>query len=93
MRHGSSKRFLPVSDASMALSPKTATELTVMISGGFALAYQATMPDFERATGTVVRTLSGASQGQGPKTIRYQLEHGAEVDVVILSNEGLGETG
>lgn len=41
-------------------------ELTVMISGGFALAYQAAVPDFARATGIVVQTLSGASQGQGP---------------------------
>ncbi len=67
------------------------TDLTVMISGGFALAYAAVLPDFERATGLRVRTLSGASQGQGPRTIRHQLEHGARVDVVILSNEGLHE--
>ncbi len=80
-----------VSDALMVLPTKVAFELTVMISGGFALAYQATIPAFEKATGTIVRTLSGASQGHGPKTIRYQLEQGSEVDVVILSNEGLGE--
>ncbi|KMO34050.1 hypothetical protein VQ02_19735 [Methylobacterium variabile] len=69
----------------------TTPDLTVMISGGFALAYQAVLPDFARETGLAVRTLSGASQGQGPQTIRHQLEHGAEVDVVILSNEGLHE--
>ncbi|MGX7707546.1 substrate-binding domain-containing protein [Methylobacterium sp. Gmos1] len=73
-----------------------ASDLTVMISGGFALAYEAVRPDFERATGLKVRTLSGASQGQGPRTIRHQLAHGAQgsrpqVDVVILSNEGLHE--
>lgn len=74
------------------MGPSNATaELTVMISGGFALAYEAALPDFVRETGIAVRTLSGASQGQGPKTIRHQLEHGAEVDVVILSNEGLHE--
>ncbi|MFH6786426.1 MULTISPECIES: substrate-binding domain-containing protein [Methylobacterium] len=66
-------------------------DLTVMISGGFALAYRAVLPDFGRATGLAVRTLSGASQGQGPRTIRHQLAHGARVDVVILSNEGLHE--
>lgn len=66
-------------------------DLTVMISGGFALAYEAVLPEFERATGVRVRTLSGASQGQGPRTIRHQLAHGASVDVVILSNEGLHE--
>ena len=65
--------------------------VTVMISGGFALAYQTALPDFQRRTGITVETLSGASQGNGPKTIRHQLAHGAEVDVVILSNEGLHE--
>jgi molybdate transport system substrate-binding protein len=66
-----------------------ADDLTVMISGGFALAYQAVLPAFAAMTGLRVRTLSGASQGQGPKTMRHQLEHGAAVDVVILSDEGL----
>jgi molybdate transport system substrate-binding protein len=66
-------------------------ELRVMISGGFSLAYHDVLPDFERTTGICVTTLSGASQGTGPKTIRYQLEQGADIDVVILSKEGLSE--
>ena len=66
-------------------------KLTVMISGGFSLAYHKVLPDFERRTGVAVTTLSGASQGRGPKTIKYQLEAGADVDVVIMSKEGLGE--
>jgi molybdate transport system substrate-binding protein len=66
-------------------------KLRVIISGGFSLAYHGVLPEFERSTGIVVTTLSGASQGAGPKTIKYQLENGAEVDVVILSNEGLEE--
>jgi molybdate transport system substrate-binding protein len=49
------------------------------------------LPQFERSTGIAVTTLSGASQGTGPKTIKYQLEAGADVDVVIMSKEGLGE--
>jgi molybdate transport system substrate-binding protein len=68
-----------------------ASNLTVIISGGFSLAYHKVLPDFERATGIAVTTRSGASQGTGPKTIKYQLEAGADVDVVILSKEGLGE--
>src|SRR5581483_2806318 len=48
-------------------------------------------PEFERNTGIAVTTLSGASQGTGPKTIKSQLEQGADVDVVILSKEGLSE--
>ena len=75
-----------------AASPGNAMEkLTVMISGGFSLAYHQVLPEFERSTGIAVTTLSGASQGTGPKTIKSQLEHGAEVDVVILSREGLDE--
>jgi molybdate transport system substrate-binding protein len=38
-----------------------------------------------------VITKSGASQGDGPKTIKAQLAHGATADVVILSREGLDE--
>ncbi len=77
---------------SLAASPGNAMEkLTVMISGGFSLAYRQVLPEFERSTGIAVTTLSGASQGTGPKTIKSQLEQGAEVDVVILSGEGLDE--
>jgi molybdate transport system substrate-binding protein len=65
--------------------------LTVIISGGFSLAYHKVLPEFERLTGIAVTTLSGASQGNGPKTIKHQLEAGADVDVVIMSKEGLGE--
>jgi molybdate transport system substrate-binding protein len=66
-------------------------KLTVMISGGFSLAYKQVLPEFERSSGITVTTLSGASQGTGPKTIKSQLENGTEVDLVILSKEGLGE--
>ncbi len=77
---------------SLAASPGNAMEkLTVMISGGFSLAYRQVLPEFERNTGISVTTLSGASQGTGPKTIKSQLEQGTEVDVVILSGEGLDE--
>jgi molybdate transport system substrate-binding protein len=76
----------------LAASPGNAMDkLTVMISGGFSPAYRAVLPEFERLTGIAVTTLSGASQGKGPKTIKSQLEQGAEVDVVIMSKEGLSE--
>ena len=77
---------------SLSASPGYAMEkLNVMISGGFSLAYRQVLPEFERSTAIAVTTLSGASQGTGPKTIRSQLEQGTEVDVVILSKEGLEE--
>ena len=68
-----------------------AAEIKVMISGGFSLAYKQILPEFERSSGITVTTLSGASQGTGPKTIKSQLENGADVDVVIMSGEGLDE--
>jgi molybdate transport system substrate-binding protein len=74
-----------------ASSGNAMEKLTVMISGGFSLAYHQVLPEFERNTGISVTTLSGASQGTGPKTIKSQLEQGTEVDVVILSGEGLDE--
>ncbi len=80
-----------LSVGSMASPQEAASEITVMISGGFALAYREVVPEFERSTGIALKTLSGASQGTGPTTIRSQLERGIEVDVVILSNEGLHE--
>ena len=66
-------------------------QLTVMISGGFSGPYQQMLPQFEKMTGVTVTTLSGASQGSGPKTIKAQIDKGVSADVVILSREGLTE--
>jgi len=66
-------------------------QLTVMISGGFSGPYKQMLPQFEKMTGVTVTTLSGASQGSGPKTIKAQLDKGMNADVVILSREGLAE--
>ncbi|MBE7200462.1 MAG: substrate-binding domain-containing protein [Parafilimonas terrae] len=68
-----------------------ADELTVLTSGGFAHVYRAVLPRFEAETHITVTTLSGASQGTGPKTIKHQLENGTYADLVILSKEGLTE--
>src|SRR5262249_22268302 len=73
------------------LTHSVMNKLTVIISGGFSLAYHKVLPEFERSAGIAVTTLSGASQGTGPKTIKHQLEAGADIDVVIMSKEGLGE--
>jgi molybdate transport system substrate-binding protein len=66
-------------------------QLNVLISGGFAPAYEALLPEFERASGVKVKTGSGASQGAGPQTIAAQLARGVSADVVILSREGLND--
>jgi molybdate transport system substrate-binding protein len=67
------------------------SELNVMISGGFSLAYREVLPAFQRTTGVAVATASAASQGTGSNTMKAQLERGARADVVILSREGLSE--
>jgi molybdate transport system substrate-binding protein len=67
------------------------TQLNVLISGGFAGAYEQLLPEFQRMSGIKVTTGSGASQGSGPQTIAAQLGRGVAADVVILSREGLGE--
>ena len=77
---------LALASPAAAASPPV---VRVIISGGFAAAYQDVLPEFERSTGIKVQTGSGASEGVGPKTIRYQLAHGAKADLVILSGEGL----
>ena len=66
-------------------------QLNVLISGGFAGAYEQLLPEFQRMSGTKVTTGSGASQGSGPQTIAAQLGRGVAADVVILSREGLDE--
>lgn len=65
--------------------------LNVLISGGFAPAYEKLLPEFEQTTGIKVTTGSGASQGAGPQTIAAQLARGVPADVVILSREGLSD--
>jgi molybdate transport system substrate-binding protein len=66
-----------------------ATELKVIISGGFSSAYEKLLPEFEQSAGIKVTTGSGASQGDGPQTIGAQLARGVPADVVVLSREGL----
>jgi molybdate transport system substrate-binding protein len=65
--------------------------LNVLISGGFAGAYEKVLPEFTRTSGFKAATGSGASQGTGPQTIAAQLARGVPADVVILSREGLNE--
>src|SRR5262249_45133755 len=65
--------------------------VNVLISGGFTLAYEQLLPEFERTSGIKVTTRSGASQGVGPQTIAAQLARGVPADVVILSRQGLSE--
>jgi molybdate transport system substrate-binding protein len=75
----------------LALPVALPGQVTVLMSGGFSAAYQELLPQFEKSTGITVTTARGASQGDGPTTIRAQLRRGVPADVVIMSREGLAE--
>lgn len=78
--------------ATLSIWPVAASaQLKVIISGGFAGAYEQLLPEFERTSGIKVTTGSGSSQGTGPQTIGAQLARGTPADVVILSREGLND--
>jgi molybdate transport system substrate-binding protein len=66
-------------------------QLKVITSGGFFVAYQELLPEFEKSTGITVATARGPSQGTGSNTIGAQLRRGATADVVIMSRAGLNE--
>src|SRR5271170_3428524 len=66
-------------------------QLNVIMSGGFASAYQEILPEFEKSTGITVTTARGQSQGNGPNAIGAQLRRGVPADVVIMSKEGLDQ--
>ena len=77
--------------AALICSTQALAQVKVIMSGGFATAFRAALPEFERTTGIAVTTGSGASQGRGPETIGAQLRRGAPADMVIMSREGLND--
>jgi molybdate transport system substrate-binding protein len=68
-----------------------AKEVHVMTSGGFTAAYNELAPEFQRATGHVVKTAYGASMGNAPDAIPSRLARGEPVDVVILARPALDQ--
>ncbi|OAF02407.1 ABC transporter substrate-binding protein [Bradyrhizobium centrolobii] len=61
-----------------------AAEVRVMISGGLTAAYQALVPEFEKATGNTVLTAFGPSMGTTVNAIPVRLERGEPADVLIM---------
>jgi len=68
-----------------------AAEVRVMISGGLTAAYNALVPEFERATGHKVLTAFGPSMGTTTNAIPVRLERGEPADVLIMVGYALGE--
>jgi molybdate transport system substrate-binding protein len=69
----------------------TAAEVHVMISGGLTAAYNALVPEFERATGHKVLTSYGPSMGTTVNAIPIRLERGEPADVLIMVGYALGD--
>jgi molybdate transport system substrate-binding protein len=76
--------------AVLLTGPAYGEEIRVMTSGGTAAAYVALAPQFERATGHTVVTLT-TSTGIGPDSIPSRVRRGEAVDVIILSRGGIDE--
>jgi molybdate transport system substrate-binding protein len=63
----------------------------VVSSGGFAAAYRALAPVFERTTGNTLVTSWGPSMGNTPDAVPVRIERGEPIDVVIMVGYSLGE--
>lgn len=61
-----------------------ASEVTVMVSGGFSGALNALATQYEKETGNSVIIVRGPSMGADPTSIPARLSHGQRADVVIL---------
>jgi molybdate transport system substrate-binding protein len=68
-----------------------AAEVHVMISGGLSAAYNALVPEFEKATGNKVVTAYGPSMGTTVNAIPVRLERGEPADVLILVGYALDD--
>jgi molybdate transport system substrate-binding protein len=72
-------------------SAARAAEVRVMISGGLSAAYNALVPEFERATGNKVLTAYGPSMGTTVNAIPIRLERGEPADVLIMVGYALDD--
>ncbi|MBG7619831.1 substrate-binding domain-containing protein [Herbaspirillum sp. AP02] len=72
-----------------ASSLATAADIHVVSSGGFAAAYKALAPDFEKKTGHKLISGWGPSMGETPQAIPNRLKRGEPIDVVIMVGDAL----
>ena len=68
-----------------------AAEIKVVSSGGFAAAYRALAPEFERRTGHTLVTGWGPSMGHTPEAVPARLERGEPIDVVVMVGYALDD--
>jgi molybdate transport system substrate-binding protein len=71
------------------VSAAEGTEIRVFIGLAFSPALRDLAPEFERATGNKIVTVSGASMGETPEAIPNRLQRGEPADVVIMVGDAL----
>ncbi|ACL57712.1 substrate-binding domain-containing protein [Methylobacterium nodulans] len=84
-------RVLAFAAAILASAAAPAAEVRVVSSGGFAAAYRALAPEFERRTGHGLVTEWGPSMGQTPQAVPARLARGEPIDVVIMVGYALDD--
>src|ERR1700688_3456534 len=82
---------LGLAGALLLTGPAGAAEIRVMISGGLTAAFNALVPEFEKATGNKVLTAYGPSMGTTVNAIPVRLERGEAADVLIMVGYALGD--
>lgn len=80
---------LAVAGLQLFAAAAQAGEIRVMTSGAFTAAYQALVPQYEKASGNKIQSAYGASMGDAPDSIPSRLQRGEPVDVVILASAAL----
>src|SRR5882672_1527914 len=83
--------LLGVAAALLLAGSARAAEVRVMISGGLTAAFNALVPEFERATGNKVLVAYGPSMGTTVNAIPVRLERGEPADVLIMVGYALGD--
>jgi molybdate transport system substrate-binding protein len=68
-----------------------AAVIKVVSSGGFASAYKALAPQFERTTGHTLVTSWGPSMGDTPNAVPMRIQRGEPIDVVIMVDFALSD--
>jgi len=75
----------------LMVSIAIAADIHVVSSGGFAAAYRALAPGFEKETGHHLVIGWGPSMGETPQAIPNRLERKEDIDVVIMVGSSLDE--
>ncbi len=84
-------RWIAAAGLGFLVALASAAEIRVVSSGGFAAAYKALAPGFERQTGHKLITDWGPSMGDTPGAIPNRLQRGETIDVVIMVGRSLDD--